>query len=91
VVALANNQAGVDVLYAQGKMLTRVSADRAVYAGYSAMLPYICPDLGAAQRQAVSDQVKAPLIYVNVAVRNWHAWVNRGIHYVNNPAGSTAT
>jgi spermidine dehydrogenase len=87
VVALANNQVGVDVLYAQGKMLTRVSADRAVYAGYSAMLPYICPDLGAAQRKAVSDQVKAPLVYVNVAIRNWHAWVNRGIHYVNNPAG----
>ena len=87
VVALANNQAGVDVLYAQGKTLTRVSADHVVYAGYSAMLPYICPDLGAAQRKAVSDQVKAPLVYVNVAVRNWHAWVNRGIHYVNNPAG----
>jgi len=64
VVALANNQAGVDVLYAQGKMLTRVAADRAVYAGYSAMLPYICPDLGAVQRKAVSDQVKAPLVYV---------------------------
>jgi spermidine dehydrogenase len=87
VVALANNRAGVDVLYAQGKTLTRVSADHAVYAGYSAMLPYICPDLGAAQRKAVSDQVKAPLVYVNVAIRNWQAWVNRGIHYVNNPAG----
>jgi len=87
VVALANNQAGVDVLYARGKSLTRVAADSAVYAGYSAMLPYICPDLGAAQRKAVADQVKAPLVYVNVAIRNWHAWVNRGIHYVNNPAG----
>ena len=87
VVALANNTAGVDVLYAQGKTLTRVAADRVVYAGYSAMLPYICADLGTAQRKALSDQVKAPLVYVNVAVRNWHAWVNRGIHYVNNPAG----
>jgi spermidine dehydrogenase len=87
VVALANDATGVDVLYAQGEKLTRVHADHAVYAGYSAMLPYICPDLGAAQRKAVSDQVKAPLVYVNVAIRNWRAWVNRGIHYVNNPAG----
>ena len=86
-VAVANNRAGIDVLYAQGETLTRVSADHAIYAGYSAMLPYICPDLGAAQRKAVSDQVKAPLVYVNVAIRNWRAWVNRGIHYVNNPAG----
>jgi len=51
------------------------------------MLPYICPDLGAARRKALSDQVKAPLVYVNVAIRNWRAWVNRGIHYVNNPVG----
>jgi len=87
VVALANDATGVDVLYAQGEKLTRVHADHAVYAGYSAMLPYICPDLGAAQRKAVSDQVKAPLVYVNVAIRNWRPWVNRGIHYVNNPAG----
>lgn len=87
VVALANNAKGVDVLYAQGERLTRVSAGHAVYAGYSAMLPYVCPELGAPQRQALSDQVRAPLVYVNVAVRNWRAWAERGIHYVNNPAG----
>jgi spermidine dehydrogenase len=86
-VAIANNATGVDVLYAQGEKLTRVSANHAVYAGYSAMLPYICPELGAAQRKAVADQVKAPLVYVNVALRNWHAWVRQGIHSVNNPAG----
>jgi spermidine dehydrogenase len=86
-LAIANGHDGVDVLYAQGEKLTRIAADRAVYAGYSAMLPYICQDLGAVQRKAVSDQVKAPLVYVNVAVRNWRAWVNRGVHYVNNPAG----
>ena len=86
-VAIGNNAAGVDVLYAQGEKLTRISANHAIYAGYSAMLPYICPELGAAQRKAVSDQVKAPLVYVNVALRNWNSWVKRGIHSVNNPAG----
>ncbi len=87
VVALANQGAGVEVLYSQGAKLTRVRAEHAVYAGYSAMLPYICHDLPAAQRKAVADQVRAPLVYVNVAIRSWHAWVNRGIHYLNNPAG----
>jgi spermidine dehydrogenase len=86
-VALANTRAGVDVLYAQGEKLTRISASHAIYAGYAAMLPYICPDLGAAQRAAVAAQVRAPLAYVNVAVRNWQPWVQRGVHYVNNPAG----
>jgi spermidine dehydrogenase len=87
VVALGNRGAGVDVLYMRGGELTRASAGHAIYSGYSAMLPYICSDLGAAQRQAVADQVKAPLVYVNVALRSWRSWVNRGVHYVNNPAG----
>jgi spermidine dehydrogenase len=87
VVALANRPGGVGVLYAQGENLTHVTADHAVYAGYSAMLPYICADLGGPQRKAVADQVKAPLVYVNVAIRNWRSWVERGIHYVNAPAG----
>jgi spermidine dehydrogenase len=87
VVALSNSRTGVDVLYAQGEKLMRISAEHAVYAGHSAMLPYICPDLGAAQRTAVSRQVRAPMAYVNVAIRNWRAWVKQGVHYVNNPAG----
>ncbi|MDP9012324.1 MAG: NAD(P)-binding protein [Pseudomonadota bacterium] len=86
-VALANRPGGVDVLYARGENLTHVTADHVIYAGYSAMLPYICADLGGAQRKAVADQVKAPLVYVNVAIRSWRSWVERGIHYVNNPAG----
>jgi spermidine dehydrogenase len=87
VVSLGNRGAGVDVLYLRDGELTRASASHVIYSGYSAMLPYICPDLGEAQRQAVADQVKAPLIYVNVALRSWRPWVNRGVHYVNNPAG----
>jgi spermidine dehydrogenase len=90
-VAIANNPAGVDVLYAQGEKLTRIGAKHVVYAGYSAMLPYICPELVGAHRQAVADQVKSPLVYVNVALRNWHAWVKLGIHFVNNPAGFYST
>jgi spermidine dehydrogenase len=87
VVALGNRGAGADVLYMRNGELTRAAATHAVYSGYSAMLPYICTDLGAEQRHAVADQVKAPLIYVNVALRSWRSWVNRGVHYVNNPAG----
>jgi spermidine dehydrogenase len=87
VVALGNNGSSVDVLYMRDGELIRAAASRVVYAGYSAMLPYICADLDGGQRKALADQVKAPLIYVNVALRNWHCWVNRGVHYVNNPAG----
>lgn len=87
VVALGNRGAHAEVLYARGEQLTRASAPHLIYAGYSAMLPYICADLGQAQREAVADQVRGPLVYVNVALRSWRSWVKRGVHYVNNPAG----
>ncbi|MBV8782924.1 MAG: NAD(P)-binding protein [Gammaproteobacteria bacterium] len=87
VVALANEATGVQVLYVRGGEPTRVAAGHVVYAGYSAMLPYICQDLNDAQRKAVGDQVRGPLVYVNVALREWRSWVERGVHYVNNPAG----
>jgi len=87
VVAMANNEKGVDVLYVRDGTPTRVAAGHVVYCGYSAMLPYICSDFAPEQREAVAGQVKAPLIYVNVAIRNWRSWVNRGIHFINNPAG----
>jgi len=86
-VALGNTRTGAEVLYSQGEKLARVSAGHVVYAGYSAMLPYICKDLGAEQRAALAQQVKAPLCYVNVAVRNWQAWVRQGVHFVNTPNG----
>ena len=87
VVALGNQASGADVMYVHDDKLIRASAGQVVYAGYSAMLPYICHDLGEEQHKAVADQVKAPLIYVNVVLRNWRSWVNRGVHFVNNPAG----
>jgi spermidine dehydrogenase len=86
-VALANRGGGVDVMYVQGGREFRVHAGHAIYAGYSAMLPYICAELGGDQRAAVAAQVRAPLCYVNVLVRNWQPWVRQGVHYINNPTG----
>jgi spermidine dehydrogenase len=88
VVQLRNvGKDAVDVLYTSGGTVRRIRARHAIYAGYESMLPYICPDLGTAQRDAVAACVKAPLVYVNVALRNWHAWVRSGVHNINNPAG----
>ena len=77
----------VDIGYVAAGSLHRVHAARAVYAGYGMMLPYMCPDIGAKQREALAAGVKAPLVYVNVAVRNWQPWVKRGVHEITNPMG----
>jgi spermidine dehydrogenase len=87
VVKLQNTGPRVDVLYKSAGGVRHVRAGHAIYAGYYAMLPYICPDLPEAQRNAVAGGVRAPLVYVTVAMRNWRPWVRQGVHMVNNPTG----
>lgn len=87
VVGLQSTGTHVEVLYIRAGQVRRVRSRKAIYAGHYAMLPYICPDLSEAQRQAVAGCVRAPLVYITVAVRNWRPWVKLGVHLINNPAG----
>ena len=45
----------------------------------NAMIPYLCPELPAPQREALSLQVKTPMLYTTVALRNWQAWKKLGL------------
>ena len=87
VVQLRNAKGGVDILYVRAGELRRIQCKKAVYAGFYAMLPYLCPDVPAPQRSALALGVRSPLVYVTVAVRNWRPWVKRGVHLINNPTG----
>ena len=87
VVHVRNHEAGVDVGYVRGGTLHRVRGDRAILAGYHMMIPSIMPELPAPQRQALRANVKAPLSYTKVAVRDWHPWVRLGVHEITNPMG----
>ena len=40
-----------------------------------------------ATARGTQRSVKAPLVYVKVAVRNWEPWVKAGVHEVTNPMG----
>ena len=62
-------------------------AARAILAGYHMMIPSIMPELPATQRRALRANVKAPLSYTKVAVRDWHPWVRLGVHEITNPMG----
>jgi spermidine dehydrogenase len=88
VTSLANASGGrVDVGYVHNGVLKRVQAQRAIHAGYNAMLPYMMSELPSAQREALLKSVKAPLVYTKLAVRNWEPWVKAGVHEVTNPMG----
>jgi len=87
-VDVRNTAAGVEVAYVNGGQATRVSCRDCVLACYQAMIPYIAPETGAEQRAALHDNVRAPLVYVSLAVRNWKPWHELGIAYLENPGGT---
>ena len=82
-----NRDGGVDVGYVHDGKLARVRAAHCVMAGYHMMIPYVMRELPKRQRNAMSQNVKAPLVYVKVAVRNWKPWVARRVHEIANPMG----
>jgi spermidine dehydrogenase len=43
------------------------------------------PELPPDQRAALAQNVKAPLVYTKVLVRDWHPWVRLGVHEISGP------
>jgi spermidine dehydrogenase len=87
VVRMRNRDSGVDVLYVNAGGVSRIRCRHAIYAGMESMLPYLCDGLPPAQRAEAAANVRAPLVYVTVALRQWRPWVARGVHNVVNPTG----
>jgi spermidine dehydrogenase len=86
-VSVRNRDRGVDVGYVRDGELRVARATHAVLAGYHMMIPSIMPELPAPQKRALAKNTKAPLVYVKVAVRDWHPWVRLGVHEITNPMG----
>ena len=85
VVAVRQPGGPVDVGYFRHGRLYRVRAGGVVLAGYNMMIPYLLPALPEAQRAALAGNVKAPLVYANVALRQWNAFLASGVHTVHAP------
>jgi spermidine dehydrogenase len=69
----------VDVTYVRDGRAERVRASQVVLACNHSVIPALCPELPEAQREAMALQVKTPILYTNVALRNWRAWKEMGI------------
>ncbi|MCP5069134.1 MAG: hypothetical protein GY946_21440, partial [bacterium] len=67
------------ITYVNGGRANRVAARSCVLACDNAMIPYLCPELPASQREALAFQVRTPMLYTTVALRNWRAWKKLGI------------
>jgi spermidine dehydrogenase len=89
IVTLVRNQAepaGVEVVYTRFGKLQQARARDCVLACWNCVVPYVCPELPAAQKEALHYQVKTPLIYASVALRRWRAFAKLGVSSVYYPA-----
>ncbi len=81
----ANGQ--VTTTFVNGDSAYRVTGRDAVLACWHPVIPYICDELSAAQKEALAYGVKSPLVYTGVLLSNWNAFVDAGISRVTAPGG----
>jgi spermidine dehydrogenase len=75
----------VHVGYVRDGTAHRVETKHAVLACFHMMIPYIMPSLPQAQREALAANVKTPLVYTNVLVRNWRPWIELKVSSISAP------
>ena len=72
----------VEVAFVQQGKLRSAKASACVLACYNGMVPYLCPELPEAQKEALHYGAKEPFIYTHVAIRNWAAFHKLGIRQI---------
>ncbi len=77
----------VDVRYVKGGSAHDVNARQVIFAGYSAMIPHLCPEFPSVQAEAFASQVKIPLLYANMLVRDWQPFAALGVDRIQFPGG----
>jgi spermidine dehydrogenase len=84
-VSVRETPGQVLVGYVRDGRVHKVAARQAVLACFHAMIPYLMPQLPAAQRAALARNVRTPLVYTNVLVRDWRPWVALGVSAISAP------
>ncbi len=75
----------VQVNYVQGGQAQRVRAGHVIMACWHEVIPYLCRELPAEQKDALSYGIKAPRVYTNVLLRNSRAMANLGVRNIDAP------
>ncbi len=65
--------------------LYQVRARACIMACWNMFIPYLIPELPVAQKTALSDNVKVPLVYTSVFLRNWKSFQKLGLANVECP------
>ncbi len=88
VVHVANESATppkVAVTYVRGGKAFVVKGSACILACWNTVIPYVCPEMSHSQKDALAYNVKVPLVYTNVQLRNWTAFAKLQTHSINCP------
>jgi spermidine dehydrogenase len=75
----------VEITYVTGGQVFKVRAKGCVLACWNMMIPYLCPDLPEAQKEALHYLVKVPLVYASVGIGNWKSFQKLGVQRISGP------
>jgi spermidine dehydrogenase len=75
----------VEVAYARGGKVYTAKAKNSILACWHVVIPYICEELPDPQKEALASAQKVPLLYTNVALRNWTSFQKVGANSVYAP------
>lgn len=81
VVSVRDGATAATVAYFDGHQVLSVEAGAVILACWSAVVPYLVPDLPPGQRQALRAAVRVPLLHATVRVRG-DAWRRAGVRRV---------
>lgn len=84
-----NNDGGVAVAYlarGNGENLKLLQAKKCIFAGHATLASFIMPQMPAIQRTAMQTNIKTPMIYAKVALKNARAFKKLGIYSLYMPA-----
>ena len=75
----------VKLAYVRDGKAYRVTGRACVMACWNMFIPYIVPTLPAAQKEALAYNVKRPIVYTSVALKNWRSFHKLGVSHINTP------
>jgi spermidine dehydrogenase len=75
----------VEVTYVQQGRLCTVKAAHCILACWHPVIPYLTSELPAPQVAALRSAEKVPIVYTNVALKNWESLVRLGTRSVTAP------
>lgn len=75
----------VYVTYLKAGKPHRVRTASCVLACFNDIIPYVCPELPEAQKEALHRLVRKPLVVTTVAITNWRAFAKNGILLITAP------